>query len=95
MNISEVNLTDELRALKFTGNDKRKHAWYSIKQHQHFMSKKDKGEEQNKKGLPIWVNSAGVKKTCTVVSSTIDHGCKFDDMIYLGVVENWCGTQNF
>ena len=93
MNISQVNLTDELRLLKFTNTDKRRHAWYSYKQHQHMRSKVKDGT--NMKGLPIWINSDGIKKTCTVVSSTINHGCKFDDMIYLGVVENWCGTQNF
>ena len=94
MNISGVNLTDELKVLKFTGTDKRRHAWYSLKQHQNMRSKV-KGEDYDRKGLPIWINNDGVKKTCTVVSSTIDHGCNYDDMIYLGVVENWCGTQNF
>jgi len=93
MNISPVNLTDELKALKFSGNDKRKHAWYSYKQHQNLMSK-NRGDN-NKTGLPVYINSNGIKKTCTVVSSTIDHGCNFDDIIYLGVVEKWYGTYNF
>ena len=89
MNISPVVLTNELKALEFTNKDDRKHGWYSKKQHECLKRKLDR------KGLPIWVNSIGEKKICTCVSSTIDHGCSFDDMIYLGVMEKWCGTQEF
>lgn len=53
------------------------HAWYSKKQLKHTGT--------------VWVSRGGERKEATMVSEKLDHGCKWDDLEYLGEGWKWEG----
>ncbi len=62
------------------------HAWFSEKQIKN-MKRKDLVA---KDGIyKIYVKENGEEVCASMVSDTIDHGCNFDDIIYLGKVSKF------
>ena len=62
-----------------------KYGWMSFEQ----AKVMEKGKNINKKfGGPykIYLNEKGEEVTVTAVSDTEDHGCKFSDMTFVGMV---------
>jgi hypothetical protein len=57
-----------------------KHAWYSARQGRLM-------------GIVLYKNAQGETVEATIVSRTMDHGCKWDDMVYLGEVVEYVGRK--
>ena len=70
-----------------------KYGWMSLEQ----AKVMTKGIHINKKfGGPykIYLNEKGEEVTVTAVSNTEDHGCKFSDMTFVGMVTKYVRSQN-
>jgi hypothetical protein len=63
------------------------HAWYSKKQHETIKM------NENQKPYKIYINKQGKEVYATCVSNTLEHGCNFDDMVYLGEVEKYSHSE--
>ena len=63
-----------------------KHAWFSEKQIQSMKMNK----VRQKKGVyKIYLTENGKEVYASMVSDTMEHGCKFDDITYLGKVSKF------
>ena len=62
------------------------HAWFS-KKHIEMMKR---GGVVHKHGIyKFYVKENGEEVCASIVSDTMDHGCNFDDIIYLGKVSKF------
>ena len=62
------------------------HAWYSKKQIQRMKMNK----VRQKQGVyKIYLTESGKEVRASMVSDTMDHGCNFDDITYLGKVSKF------
>ena len=64
------------------------HGWFSIKQKnvvKFFNEKVD-----NKRKQIFYLNMNGEKVEVTEVTRTKEYGSKFDDVIYLGILKEYC-----
>ena len=72
---------------------KEKHGWISLEQAKIMK----KGIHINKSyGGPykIYLNQKGEEVMVTTVSNTKDHGCRFSDMTYVGIVTEYLRSQH-
>ena len=66
-----------------------KHAWFSEKQIQSMKMNNDK-----KRGIyKIYLTENGKEVYASMVSDTMEHGCKFDDITYLGKVSKFVRSE--
>ena len=62
------------------------HAWFSEKQ----IKNMKRNKVRQKQGVyKIYVKENGEEVCASMVSNTMDHGCNFDDIIYLGKVSKF------
>ena len=45
--------------------------------------------KENQKPYKVYINKEGKEVYTTCVSNTLEHGCHFDDMVYLGEVQKY------
>ena len=66
------------------------HAWYSKKQIQRMKMNK----VRQKQGVyKIYLTENGKEVCASMVSDTMDHGCNFDDITYLGKVSKFVRSE--
>ena len=66
------------------------HAWYSKKQIQRMKMNK----VRQKHGVyKIYLTENGKEVCASMVSDTMDHGCNFDDITYLGKVSKFVRSE--
>ena len=62
------------------------HGWFSIKQ-LHIISQRECSDSKSySKPIKVYKNKDGKEVYVTMVTETLDHCCKFDDMKYMGEV---------
>ena len=67
------------------------HAWYSEKQ----VARLKKCNTSQEHGVyKVYATEDGREVRTTMVSETKNHDCKFDDIIYLGLVERFLRCEN-
>lgn len=59
---------------------KTKHAWHSARQAKIC-------------GVVLWKNDTGDVLETTIITRTKEHGCKWDDLVYLGEVVEYVGRK--
>lgn len=66
------------------------HAWFSKKQ----IQRMKKNNVHRKWGVyKIYLTESGKEVCASMVSDTMDHGCNFDDITYLGKVSKFVRSE--
>ena len=73
-------------------NTKEKYGWMSNEQ-ANMMKKEQHINKQYGGPYKIYLNEKGEEVTVTAVSYTKDHGCKFSDMIFVGMVKEYVRSE--
>lgn len=75
--------------------DTKKYAWYSEKQIKSAKEIKENNPEKKKAGVyKIYLNDRGEEIRASMVSPTMEHGCRWDDMEYLGEVFKYLRSED-
>ena len=77
---------DQLQDPKYVTRTQQ-HAWFSQKQIK--MLKKNNGIQPKPGAYKIYVTEDGTEVIASMVTDTLEHGCAFDDIKYLGKVDRF------
>ena len=81
---------DQLQDPKYVTRTQQ-HAWFSQKQIK--MLKKNNGIQPKPGAYKIYVTEDGTEVIASMVTDTLEHGCAFDDIKYLGKVDRFVRSE--